>query len=239
MEEPKRHFVQFGSQRIDFHLVFDHKERFRITVHPDLSVIVDAPQGKSLDLVLGKVRSKVSWISKQIRYFEQFLPRMPERRYLSGETIHYLGRQYRLKVKTSEDKSAKLSGRYLLIGTTGRDEHLVKRLVHEWFNERARAVFEHRLQGCLELTRKYGIETAQIRVRRMKGRWGSCSTSRSVLLNTDLVKAPAHCIDYVIMHELCHFRYRRHGDQFYRFLGRLMPDWQARKQRLERVALDR
>jgi hypothetical protein len=57
MEEPKRHFVQFGSQRIDFHLLFDHHDRFRVTVHPDLSVIVDAPRGKSLDLVLGKVKS--------------------------------------------------------------------------------------------------------------------------------------------------------------------------------------
>lgn len=239
MEEPKRHFVQFGSQRIDFHLLFDHHERFRVTVHPDLSVIVDAPHGKSLDLVLGKVKSKAAWISRQIRYFEQFLPRMPERRYLSGETIQYLGRQYRLKVTARGDRSAKLSGRYLLVGTGCRDQPIVKSLVHDWYKERARAVFERRLQGCVELTRRYGIETTQLRIRRMKGRWGSCSTSQSVLLNTELVKAPVHCIDYVIVHELCHFRYRKHGDQFYRFLGKLMPDWQLRKRRLEKVVLDR
>jgi len=69
----------------------------------------------------------------------------------------------------------------------------------------------------------------------MKSRWGSCSVSRAILLNTELVKAPVHCIDYVIAHELCHFKYRKHGDQFYRFLGKLMPDWQDRKRRLERV----
>jgi predicted metal-dependent hydrolase len=239
MEEPKRLFVQFGSQRIDFHLLFDYHERFRVTVHPDLSVIVDAPHGKPLDQVLGKVKSKAAWISRQIRYFEQFLPRMPERRYLSGETIHYLGRQYRLKVTEGADKSAKLSGRYLLVSRAYQDQPIVKTLVHDWYKERARAVFQRRLHSCVELTRRYGIETTQLRIRRMKGRWGSCSTSRSVLLNTELVKAPVHCIDYVIVHELCHFRYRRHGDQFYRFLGKLMPDWQDRKRRLERVVLDR
>jgi len=75
----------------------------------------------------------------------------------------------------------------------------------------------------------------ELRIRHMKSRWGSCSVSRAILLNTELVKAPVHCIDYVIAHELCHFKYRKHGDQFYRFLGKLMPDWQDRKRRLERV----
>jgi predicted metal-dependent hydrolase len=239
MEETKKHFVQFGSEKIDFHLLFDHHDRFRVTVHPDLSVIVDVPHGKPLDQVLGKVKSKAVWISRQIRYFEQFLPRMPERRYLSGETIHYLGRQYRLKVTAGPHRAAKLSGRYLLVETARRVEPIVKSLVRDWYKERARSVFERRLLRCVELTRRYGIETAELRIRQMKGRWGSCGTSGAILLNTELVKAPVHCIDYVILHELCHLRYRKHGDQFYRFLGRLMPDWQNRKRRLERVVLDR
>jgi predicted metal-dependent hydrolase len=229
-----RHFVQFGSQRIDFDLRFDHHERFRVAVHPDLSVIVDAPQGKPLEQVLGKVKEKAAWISRQVRYFEQFLPRMPERRYVSGETIRYLGRQYRLKIIAGSN-TARLSGAFLWVGTSGRDHAVVKSLVHCWYRERARAVFERRLRGCIEVTRRYGINEAELQIRRMKGRWGSCGTSRTILLNTELVKAPVHCIDYVITHELCHFRYRKHGDKFYRFLGKLMPDWQDRKHRLERV----
>ena len=71
----------------------------------------------------------------------------------------------------------------------------------------------------------------------MKRRWGSCSGTGRILLNTELVKAPVHCIDYVITHELCHLRFASHGPEFYRLLDRLMPDWRQRKERLERVGL--
>ena len=239
IEAPNRHFVQFGSERIDFHLVFDQHERFRVTVHPDMRVIVNAPHGKSLVQVFSKIKSKAPWITRQIRYFEQFLPRMPERRYVSGETIHHLGRQYRLKLASGAEGAPKLSGRYLFVRTTSLDRPVVKSLVHDWYKQRARVVFERRLQRCIELTRRYGLETTELRIRLMKGRWGSCGTSGAILLNTEFVKAPVHCIDYVIVHELCHLRYQKHGDQFYQFLGKIMPDWQHRKSRLERVALDR
>jgi predicted metal-dependent hydrolase len=229
------HSVQFGSERIDFHLVFGLHDRFRVTVEPNLSVTVNAPHGKPLDQVLGRVKSKAAWITRQIRFFEQFLPLMPEKHYISGETIQYLGRQYRLKVTADPHKTAKLAGPYLLVSANRRDIATIKSMVHEWYSERAKTVFARRLQRCLEITRRYGIETSDFRVRRMKGRWGSCRTPRAILLNTDLVKAPVHCIDYVIMHELCHFRHPTHGDQFWRFLGKLMPDWRHRKKRLERV----
>jgi predicted metal-dependent hydrolase len=239
MTQSTKHSVQFGSQRIDFHLIFEHHDRFRVTVQPDLTVTVDVPHGKGLDQVLEKVKTKAPWIMRQLRFFEQFLPRMPEKRYVSGETIRYLGRQYRLKVTPESKSKVKLSGPYLIVKANRWENPVVKSAVNDWYKERAIAIFRDRLRLCTEVTRRYGIDTANINIRRMKGRWGSCSASRAILLNTELVKAPVHCIDYVIMHELCHFRFRKHCEQFYRFLGKLMPDWQYRKQRLGRVVLDR
>ena len=56
------------------------------------------------------------------------------------------------------------------------------------------------------------------------------------MLNPHLVKAPRDCIDYVIVHELCHLKEHNHGPQFYQSLGRLMPDWKAVKARLDGMA---
>lgn len=67
----------------------------------------------------------------------------------------------------------------------------------------------------------------------MKAQWGSCSPGGSFLLNPHLVKVPAECIDYVILHELCHLEEHNHSQRFYDLLGYAMPRWKAVKHRLD------
>ena len=82
-----------------------------------------------------------------------------------------------------------------------------------------------------------GAAVPIVRFRRMKKRWGSCSNGGVIMLNTELAKAPIHCIDYVILHELSHLLFLNHDRKFFRLLGRLLPDWKKRKERLEKVVI--
>jgi hypothetical protein len=110
-------------------------------------------------------------------------------------------------------------------------------LVEDWYREHAGPIFERRLERCYETARRLGIQRPPIRLRRMKTRWGSCTKKGEVLLNTELIKTPLHCIEYVIMHELCHLREHNHTKEFFRLLSRCMPDWERRKQRLDSFIL--
>jgi predicted metal-dependent hydrolase len=129
----------------------------------------------------------------------------------------------------------KLQGKFLHVYTSDKDDTgRVQGLLGVWYREHARMVFARRLECChTAAAGLLGINRPGFQLRRMSRRWGSCTRAGNVLLNPDLVKAPLACIDYVVMHELCHLKVLNHGPEFYRLLGRCMPDWERRKGRLD------
>ena len=143
-----------------------------------------------------------------------------------------------LVIQIDEDVSerVKLKGPYFRIYShqKGDREH-VKAQLDEWYRAHAEDKFAERLEEASKVMRKYGVEKPPMRVRRMKKRWGSCTSRGHILLNLDLIRAPRLCIDYVIAHELCHLKYPNHGTEFYNLLSRVMPDWKEIKARLREV----
>ncbi len=120
---------------------------------------------------------------------------------------------------------------------TKNNTERIKQLLEGWYKEQAKKKFKQRLALCGKKLEKYGITTPNISIRKMSKRWGSCSKHGKVILNVQLIKAPSHCIDYVIMHELCHLKYYNHSKAFYKLLNLVLPDWQLRKKRLEQVQI--
>jgi predicted metal-dependent hydrolase len=231
--------LHYGGLTIPFQVEYRRRKHLAITVHPELRLEVSAPEGSALAQVLARVDRRAAWIVRQWRFFEQYQPAQPGPRYLSGETHRYLGRQYRLKVYEGSPEGVKLIGRFLHLRTTRREDgDRVRSLLEAWYRTHAKRVFAQRLEGCLESTRSLNLATApNLVIRKMAKRWGSCTKAGNILLNLDLVRVPVHCIDYVITHELCHLKALNHGKEFYRLLARCMPDWEARKRRLESFVL--
>jgi predicted metal-dependent hydrolase len=226
--------VQFGSMPIRFSVEFRRRKHIGITVRPDLSVHVAAPEGTPLSEVRARVQRRGPWILRQIDRFQQFRPAPTPRQYLNGETHRYLGRQYRLRIVAGDEPRVHLVGRYFeVVVNHPKDVAEVRRLVEAWYLAHARAIFEKRLQVCLAGLRGFADLNPPLLVRRLKTRWGSCSRAGRVLLNTELVQAPTECIDYVIVHELCHLKIPDHSPAFFRLLTRSMPDWKERKEKLE------
>jgi predicted metal-dependent hydrolase len=231
--------VHFG-EHIPYEVHYRARKNLAIHVHPDRRVTVDAPLGSTVDEIAVRVQRRASWIAKQRRYFEQFQPLPTSPMYVSGETHRYLGRQYRLKVVTIDKppETVKLIGRYFWVNVRPESDDLrVQSLLEGWYRERAQDIFGRRLRVCLDASKSLEVAIPSFQVRKMVRRWGSCTRSGSILLNLTLVKAPVTCIDYVVMHELCHLKEPNHGPRFFRLLSRFMPDWESRKERLESLVL--
>lgn len=233
----ERHSLAYGSQTIDYTLLRRPRRTLEIAVEPDTSVVVVAPLDAHLAAIEQRLHKRAGWVLKQQRYFAQFLPRTPERRYVSGETHLYLGRQYRLKVVPHVQAGVKLTRGFILVQShrPGRAD-VTRDLVDTWYRDRARIKFAERIN--VNLTRFPDPDSVRLRgliVRQIRLRWGSMSPAGRLLLNRRLIEAPVDAIDYVITHELCHIPQPNHGPAFFDLLARVMPDWERRKERLERV----
>ncbi len=233
---PRQLSITWGQRTFGYTLVVEARRDLAITVHPDLRVDVRAPDNRPLASVLERVRARRSWIARQLEEFEQ-LPRIPPPEFVSGETIFYLGREYRLRVERGAHSSRLYSGRLHIRVPGSGGGAAVRALVRDWFKRRSREVFERRLtrmQGDVPMLR--GLKPV-IRVRHMSRRWGSCSPKGVISLNPALSQTPVPCVDYVIVHELLHLIEPSHSPRFYKLLDRAMPQWPERRRRLARAAV--
>jgi predicted metal-dependent hydrolase len=227
--------VDYGSKSIEYKLSFADRKTLGIKVLPDGLVSVIAPIDANLIDINKKIKLKANWILKQQAFFCSYKPNTPTRQFVSGETHLYLGKQYRLKIIEDTINEIKIyRGAMIIKAKKTNPEYLEKRL-NEWYKEKAILHFEELLNSSLEKFNKFKIEKPILEIRLMQKRWGSCTKSGKIILNTELIKAPKGSIEYVIIHELCHLIYHNHNKDFYNLQNRLSPDWEKWKEKLEQT----
>lgn len=241
-------FIEYGSKRIDFRLEYSDRRTLGITVTPDLDVLVKAPVDTAVEVIKERLRKKAPWIIRQLSFFLSFQPRLTDRKFVSGETHLYLGKQYRLKVISYElgvmnGEGVKLKGKFLEIYT--RDNTKVKDLVESWYLDKAKEKFHQLAKPLFDsfitkhhlslITYSSSLITYHLSLRQMPTRWGSCTAKGRIILNPELIKAPKACIEYVIVHELCHLIHHDHTQKFLDLQTREMPEWEKWKNKLERL----
>ncbi len=234
------HEITYGNERIGFTVARSPRRTLGITVAPGGAVHVTAPKGARLAAVRAAVLRRAAWIVGQRERARRVPAEPPAKEYVPGETHRWLGRGHRLKVHPVA--AAPEPGRECVVreraylhvysrrpGSPGR----TRELLEAWRRAEARRELIERFERCLMRMRRHGVEGVRPAVRAMRNRWGSCSPSGRVLLNPRLAEAPPACIDYVIIHELCHVLHPHHGPAFERLLGAVLPNWRMLKERLE------
>jgi predicted metal-dependent hydrolase len=228
--------TNLGREPIGYHVLYVNRKTMEIAVYPDSRIIIKAPIGTDPYEIDSRLSGHARWIRQQFDYFRQFDPRTP-RYYVGGESHLYLGRQYKLKIQIGKQNDVKLkNGRFLITCKDHNSPVTIKRLMDSWYLNKAIDKFTESFNSCIQQFDGIAVSTLKLKIRKMKTRWGSLSKGRALMLNVNLVRSPKECIDYVVTHELCHSIYRKHGQEFYRLLERIMPDWRVRKQKLEMIS---
>lgn len=232
--------IDYGNKKIRFTLTRKNVKNINLRVNPNLEVLVSANDSVPLDFIKDFVLSKAKWIENRLDYYEKTGDiDQGEKEYVNGESFRYLGRQYRLKVFESEKGSVKYYRGYIHLYINDLKDFKQKEfLMEKWYQERSQIIFKDSLDRMYKRVRSYDIEYPQLDIRKMNSRWGSCyPESKKIILNSSLIKAPRDCIDYVVLHELIHFKYKNHSNGYYRLLDILMPDWKDKKKILDEVVI--
>ena len=239
MLDEKKLSIIYGDEVIDFDVLESpsRTEKILIKVYADCRVVVSAPLNADDKIIIEAVKQRSRWIYKQLREFREQSRFITPRQYKSGESHFYLGKQYQLKVIHDDTKpqGVKLLRGKLEVNALDANLESIQSHLKEWYRSRAKVIFEIRLQRILEQALWVG-DKPEIRLVTMRTQWGNCSPSGVLTLNPHLVKAPTICIDYVILHELCHLVEYNHSERFYQLLNQVMPDWSKIKNQLDMMA---
>ncbi|WP_433965881.1 YgjP-like metallopeptidase domain-containing protein [Tunturiibacter gelidiferens] len=143
-----------------------------------------------------------------------------------------------MKIVSCKERRVHLSRPFVMVYLPDpKNAGAVESLIRQWYQERAKAVFGSRLDTIYDETKGQLPSKPTLRVQRMIRRWGSCANQNLIVLNTSLVQAPIRCIDYVIVHEICHLSFHDHSRKFWRLLTRSIPDWELAKKHLESTSI--
>jgi predicted metal-dependent hydrolase len=226
--------VTIGEEKLEYQLFRSDRRTLGITVEPGGRLLVTAPERAELERIESILRRRRSWIRRQLQEALDRPARPFPKQWVGGETHRYLGRQYRLRVRVGR-LGVSLEGGYFNVSVRQKTPALVKAGMEQWYREHALVLFRRRVQGLIESTPRLHLrDVPPLQVRRLAKRWGSCSPNGHLLLNVDAAKLPVGCIDYVLIHELCHRQVPHHGRKFWRLLEACMPDWERWRERLGR-----
>lgn len=227
--------VIWNGRQIEYILARKQVKNINIRVKDNGIINVSAGRRVPLsfvdDLVLQKAPFIVEALDKYAR--RAAMNPVPEK-YVSGESIMFLGKRKTLSVVQTDMPGVTVSDDRIIIGVKDpKDQELRKKVLNKWLLEREKELYDELCRATYDILKIPGLEYPVIKIRTMKSRWGSCHTTKGVItLNSSLIEKPVEAIQYVVLHEFAHFVHPDHSRQFYSYIETYMPDWKERKAKL-------
>ena len=228
---------RYKDRSFSISLKYSSRKTVGISVHPDKKIEITAPFGTPFASIQRVIERKSKWISRQLEQLEKYQTMEKVREYISGQALRLLGRDYMIRiiqVENFEEEEIKKETGLIRVYVHDRNQReRISLLIEDWYRNEAMIYLARKFEECYERVKKYNISKPLYYLRYMNQRWGSCTSKGTILLNPEVIQLPSHCIEYIIMHELCHLKYRNHSKEFYHFLDTVMPNWKDYSQALD------
>jgi predicted metal-dependent hydrolase len=220
---------------IDYKVVFSRRRSLSIIVSPDKGVIVRAPNRTSIKSIEKYLNEKSGWIRKHLERHSELIRINKEKHYSEGEIHMFMGQENYLKISESIKPFVSQIDGSIIVGLRDiKDTERIKGLLDKWYRKTAGETIKKKFEELLIRYRFYRFAASDFKVRILKSRWGSCTSTGKITINAELIKLDPLYTEYVIIHEMCHLKYHNHGVDYYRLLEELVPDYKSIRKELRK-----
>lgn len=224
------HQINAGGINID--VVLKKIKNLHLTVLSPLGKVkISAPQKMKFHDIRIFVLNKLNWIKKQQ---EKILSRTQktEKKYITNEEHYFFGKKYYLNIiLTNKKPNIELVNDKMIVNVKiNFTQAQIKNVLHKWYRSELKIITQ---QLIAKWEIKMNVQIADVQIRQMKNRWGSCYINKKkIIINFELAKKPTPCLEYVVVHEMVHLFERKHNDRFKNYMNYYLPDWKIYKQQL-------
>jgi len=220
---------RYGNGKVEYTLVKSKRRKTSEIIVDEKEIIIRIPFNKSLTDAEELVGSKIRWIKNKQKEYRERKPEVPELTFSNGSTLPYLGHNYKLEILESSNNNDKIKFNGKFIVTLPKNDNntnynnRIKSLYEDWLAHRCEETFKRKV---IEFSKILNVNPKKINIKNLKNRWGSLTKERQINLNLNLIKAPEDVIDYIIIHELCHFKVKGHSHKFWTYLHKYIPNYE-------------
>ncbi|GMQ64505.1 M48 family metallopeptidase [Vallitalea maricola] len=230
----------YDSRKIEYTIKYSKRKTIAIHIEPSNNIIVKAPIDMDRNRLKELVESKGKWISNKLEESNDY--KIQKRTYKNGELFLFLGKEYPLELmidETANVMSVEIINNSLRIITNTEDKDSIKNLLEEFYKKQTRIIIKDRIKYY----QKYFIvRPNNIRIKKQKTRWGSCSSLKNLNFNLKLSMAKLSVIDYIVVHEMSHLIHLNHSKDFWNLVKSVLPNYKDEKDWLKhngrRLTLD-
>jgi len=239
-ETMSKHEYIHGTRKLEYFVFRTRRSKTSEIIVDSDEIVIRVPYSKPDTEIKSLIKEKISWIlmkQKEISQSEKKIEiSMPV--YTKDSSLPYLGKNHKIQVKIMDSqkgndrKVEKNSVKYknevfvfnIQQSIRGSQESIdeIKILYENWLYHKAKIIFKEKVHI---LSRAIGVKANKVIIKNLKNRWASITKNNEINLNINLIKAPPEIIDYIIIHELCHFKIKGHSYNFWNLLRRYFPDY--------------
>lgn len=223
---------------IEYDLVRSRRKTVGIYISPGGGIEVRAPRYATRAQVQAFVDAKTDWILRHLDA-QKALPQPEPLTYEQGARHYYLGEEHQLQLGRRPVAVADVPVIALNIRAESAElasPDKVAAALNTWYRRQGLRLLTQRHDYWREQLQAWNLPPSEVKLRLMKRRWGSCSRSGTITFNTQLVRYPMHCVDAVVVHELCHLLEFNHSKRFYALMDSAYPQWRDADEQLKQAA---